>query len=318
MNLLKCKSENILMRKKILITGISGFLGSQIAKDLILEGNEIIATKRTSSILWRCQEYFNNITWIDINEDNWQSKILEFHPEIIIHTAWSGVSANDRDDWDVQLSNIEFTLKLLQIAKECKIKKFIGFGSQAEYGNFSGIIDENYPLNPNSAYGSSKIVISQIINNFCTINEINWYWFRLFSFFGELENNNWFIPTLIDKISSVQKMDMTPGEQKYAYMYVGDLARIIFKIVKSNITSGIYNISSSKAISLLELTNKIIEIINPTESKINFGAIPYRDNQSMHIQGLNLKLEKELGGKIDELDFNVALNMVVKYKLNEI
>jgi len=304
------------MPKKILITGISGFLGSQIAKGLILEGNEIIATKRTSSILWRCQEYFNNITWIDINEANWQSKILEFNPEIIIHTAWSGVSANDRDDWGVQLSNIEFTLQLLQIAKECKIKKFIGFGSQAEYGNFSGIIDENYPLNPNSAYGSSKIVISQIITNFCSINEINWYWFRLFSFFGELENNTWFIPTLIDKIKTVQKMDMTPGEQKYAYMYVGDLARIIINVVQADISSGIYNISSSKSISLLGLTNKILEIIKPIESKINFGAIPYRPNQSMHIQGSNVKLEKELGEKINELNFNDSLEKVVIYKLN--
>lgn len=305
------------MHKRILITGISGFLGSQIAKQLISLGHKLIATKRPSSNLWRCEDYANKLTWINLNEANWQSKILEFHPEIIIHTAWSGVSAIDRDDWDIQFSNIEFALKLLQIAKQCKVKKFIGFGSQAEYGNFSGIVDENYPLNPTSAYGASKIAISQIIKNYCSINEINWYWCRLFSFFGEFESNNWFIPTLIDKILSIQKMDMTPGEQKYAYMYVGDLAKTISKIVETDINSGIYNISSSKAISLLELTNKILEIIKPIESKINFGAIPYRANQSMHIQGSNLKLETELGEKIEELDFNDSLNKVIEYKLNK-
>jgi len=305
------------MHNRILITGISGFLGSQIAKQLISQGNELIATKRQSSDLWRCEDYANNITWVNINEADWQTKILEFHPEIIIHTAWSGVFATDRDDWEVQFSNIDFTLKLLQIAKQCKLKKFIGFGSQAEYGNFSGIVDENYTLNPNSAYGSSKIAISQIIKSFCSINQINWYWFRLFSFFGELENNTWFIPTLIDKISSVQKMDMTPGEQKYAYMYVGDLARIIGKTVEVDINSGIYNISSSYAMTLVELTNKILELIKPAKSQINFGAIPYRTNQSMHIQGSNLKLEKELGEKIDELDFNDSLSKVVNYKLNK-
>jgi nucleoside-diphosphate-sugar epimerase len=305
------------MHNKILLTGISGFLGSQIAKQLIFQGHKLIATKRTSSDLWRCEEYANKITWINLNEANWQTKILEFNPEIIIHTAWSGVSATDRDDWDIQLSNIDLTLKLLQIAKQCKLKKIIGFGSQAEYGNFSGIIDETYPVNPNSAYGSSKIAISQIINNFCSINQINWHWFRLFSFFGELENNSWFIPTLIDKISSVQKMDMTPGEHKYAYMYVGDLARIIGKIVEVDISSGVYNISSSNAISLLELSNKILELIKPTESQINFGAIPYRQNQSMHIQGSNSKLEKELGEKIEELNFNDSLSRVVNFKLNK-
>lgn len=305
------------MYNRILITGISGFLGSQIAKQLISQGHELMATKRSNSDLWRIEDYVNKIPWININESNWQSKILEFHPEIIIHTAWSGVSASDRDDWDVQLSNIDLTLKLLQIAKQCKLKKFIGFGSQAEYGNFSGIVDENYPLNPNSAYGSSKIAISQIINSFCSLNLINWHWFRLFSFFGEYENNTWFIPTLIDKISSLQKMDMTPGEQKYAYMYVGDLARIIGKTVEVDISSGIYNISSANAISLLELSNKILELIKPAESQINFGAIPYRPNQSMHIQGSNSKLEKELGEKIDELNFNDSLSRVVNFKLNK-
>ena len=112
-------------------------------------------------------------------------------------------------------------------------------------------------------------------------------------------------------------MDMTPGEQKYAYMYVGDLARILGKLVVTDITPGIYNISSSKAISLLELTNKILEIINPTESKINFGSIPYRANQSMHIQGSNLKLETEIGEKIEEIDFIDALNKVINYKINK-
>jgi nucleoside-diphosphate-sugar epimerase len=148
-------------------------LGSQIAKQLIFQGYELMATKRSSSDLWRCEEYANKITWINLNEATWQTKILEFNPEIIIHAAWSGVSAADRDDWDIQLSNIDLTLKLLQIAKQCKLKKFIGFGSQAEYGNFSGIIDENYPVNPNSAYGSSKIAISKIINFFCYLLGFN-------------------------------------------------------------------------------------------------------------------------------------------------
>jgi len=192
------------MHSRILITGISGFLGSQIAKELISQGHLLIATKRPNSDLWRCEDYLNKVNWIDLNDATWQSKILEFHPQIFIHTAWSGVSAFQRDDWDVQFSNIDFALKLLQLSKQCKVKKIIGFGSQAEYGNFSEIVDENYQLNPSSAYGAAKIAVSQIIENYCSINEINWYWFRLFSFFGEFESDNWFIPTLIKKIISIQ------------------------------------------------------------------------------------------------------------------
>jgi nucleoside-diphosphate-sugar epimerase len=303
--------------KSVLITGVSGFLGSQIAKHLILKNYEVIAIKRESSNLWRCQEYIDKIKWVNTDDEQWEDKILDFLPQIIIHSSWSGVSAFERDNWNMQFTNVVFTLKILEIAKKCRTKKIIGFGSQAEYGNFSGIIDENYSLNPNSAYAAAKISVSDIIKNYCSINCIDWYWFRLFSFFGELESDNWFIPTIINKIINGQKMDMTPGEQRYAYMYVGDLAKNIGLIIDSSILSGIYNISSNRAISLQELTNKIIAIIKPKTTQINFGALPYRENQSMHIQGSNLKIEKALGTKLEELDFDTSLNKVISYLLNK-
>jgi nucleoside-diphosphate-sugar epimerase len=302
--------------RSVLITGISGFLGSQIAKQLLLDGYNLIATRRESTNLSRCEKFKSHINWIDLEDKDWQNKVIKFKPEIIIHSAWLGVSANDRDNWPVQFSNVEFVLNLLSVAKSCKVEKFIAFGSQAEYDVFSGVIDENYPIKPSSAYASAKVAVSQIINNYSTLNGFNWYWFRLFSFFGELEDDNWLIPTLIKRIHSLELMDMTPGEQKYAYMYVGDLAKIVSKIVDFNLDAGIYNISASNAISLLELTKKILKIIKPISSQINFGAIPYRANQSMHIQGSTYKLETALGIKIHEIDFDDSLASVVKYKLN--
>ena len=300
----------------VLITGISGFLGSQIAKQLLLDGYKLFATRRAITDLKRCEYFINDINWIDLADNDWQNKVIKANPNIIIHSAWLGVSAKDRDNWSIQFSNIEFVLNLLSVAKSCKVEKFIAFGSQAEYGVFSGVIDENYPVDPSSAYASAKVAVSQIINNYSTLNGINWYWFRLFSFFGELEDNNWLIPTLIKRINSLEQMDMTPGEQKYAYMYVKDLAKLVSQIVSLSLDSGIYNISSSKAISLLELTEKILYIIKPLSSQINFGVIPYRANQSMHIQGSTDKIEKALGFKIHEMDFDDSLASVVNYKLN--
>jgi ABC-type oligopeptide transport system ATPase subunit len=69
--------------------------------------------------------------------------------------------------------------------------------------------------------------------------------------------------------------------------------------------------------NLVEIANKILALINPKTSKINFGALQYRENQSMHIQGSTLKIERELGEKIIESDFNNALSKVVKYKINK-
>lgn len=302
------------MNKKVLITGITGFLGSQIAQELNDKDFELIAIKRNSSDLSRCSEFSKNVNWIDLS-NNWEEQIIDLKPKIIIHSAWEGVGAVDRDNWQVQMNNLQFTLKLLSIAKEVNVEKFIGFGSQAEYGTFSGIINEDYVINPKSAYGLSKYLCSETIKVFCEQNNIDWYWLRLFSFFGEKEGNNWFIPTLIKNISENKPMDMTPGEQRYAYMYIGDLASIIVKLVKSSANSGIYNLSSKQSVSLKEIVEKIINIIKPLNSQVNFGSLPYRDNQPMLIQGTVSKLEGEIG-VFSETSIDDNLKKVVEYIIN--
>jgi nucleoside-diphosphate-sugar epimerase len=300
--------------KRVLITGISGFLGSQIAQNLIDNGFELVALKRQSSNIKRCNDFKENVIWIEVNE-NWEQEVIGLKPQIIIHSAWEGVGAKDRDNWHVQTNNLQLVIKLLSIAKDVKIDKFISFGSQAEYGHFSGVIDEDYKLDPKTAYGLNKYFCSQIIKVFCEQNNIDWYWLRLFSFFGEKENDNWFIPTLIKNILENKSMDMTPGEQRYAYMYIGDLANIICNLIKSSANSGIYNLSSKNSISLKEVVDKIIKIIKPLKSQVNFGAIPYRDGQPMLIQGAVFKLEAEIG-ELYETSFDKNLEKVVEFIIN--
>tara|TARA_B110000114_G_scaffold185799_1_gene235021 strand:+ start:59 stop:976 length:918 start_codon:yes stop_codon:yes gene_type:complete len=301
---------------KILITGITGFLGSQLAEYLLSQGNLVIGTKRNSSSLERCKTFSENITWVNLEDQNWKQIIINYKPEVFVHAAWSGVGSIDRNNWHVQLKNIDFTLTLLEIANEVKVEKFIGLGSQAEYGLFSGNIDENQPIKPVSAYGSAKHLTAQLIQSYCEQNTINWYWLRLFSFFGEKEADNWFIPTLIKNIYNNNKMEMTPGMQKYAYMYVKDLSIIIGRIINSSIKKDIYNVSSKSAFKLKTIVEKIINITGSTNSKINFGALPYRENQPMLVKGDTNKLSKELG-EIVETNFDENLLKVVQYINNQ-
>ena len=305
------------MSKKILITGITGFLGSQLGEDLINKGNIVYGIKRNNSSLERCKTFAEKVIWVNIEDDNWKQMVLSYKPDIFLHSAWEGVGAVDRDNWQVQLKNIDLTLALLDIAKTVKVEKFIGFGSQAEYGFFSGKIDENHPVIPVSAYGLAKNVISQLIKCYCEQNNINWYWLRLFSFFGEKEAENWFIPSVIKNIYNNKPMDMTPGLQRYAYMYVNDLSNIVGRIINSSIKSNIYNLSSNEAFELKTIVEKIIKIVNPSNPQINFGVLPYRDNQPMLVQGDSSKLSNELGDLI-ETNFDKSLFNVVEYVIKNL
>jgi len=307
------------MGGKVLITGITGFLGSDIAAEFLSEGWEVIGLKRQNSKLWRCDEFVDKITLIDIDSSkDYKCEIINNRPEIIVHCAWGGVAAGDRIQYKSQVENLELLIDILEIAKEIKISKFIGLGSQAEYGTFSGKINEEYPSEPTTAYGVAKLMALNLVKGFCNENGINWYWLRLFPIFGEKEEENWLIPSVIKKIKQGIQMDLTPGLQRYSYIYVKDLSNCIYNIVSielSSSTSGIYNISGEGAITLRDLVEKIKNKIN-INARLNFGALAYRPYQSMHMEGDMRKFNENIS-KISYSNFDESLNKTILYYLKK-
>jgi len=297
---------------KVLITGITGFLGSHIAENLIASNITVIGLKRKNSDIWRCRDFEDAIHWIDLDEEEGYVKELSSMDfDTVIHGAWIGVESDLRDNWVEQSKNISFLLSLLEISKNVGASKFIFLGSQAEYGNFNGKINELYPANALNAYASVKLACLELVKTFCLTNNINWIWLRLFSFFGEKENSNWLIPSLIHSMKIENQKDFTNGEQKYAYLYVKDFAAIMNKVVKSSIQSGVYNVSSSEVRSIKSLIEEVRDYVNPN-FVLNFGVLPYRENQSMHMEGDCEKLFSQIG-RISSTDFRKALVNTLEY-----
>lgn len=299
---------------KVFLTGASGFLGSHIAELLLESGHDVKALKRKTSEI-KTLPFYHDIEWYDI-EDEWLDKILIFSPDIIIHAAWNGVEASYRNNWEKQLSNIPFVYDLLEIAKISHSKRFISLGSQAEYGSFSGKIDESCQVNPTDAYGAVKVMAQQLIQSFCERYHIDWVWLRVFSVFGERESKNWLIAgTIIELLNKIESLDFTLGEQKYAYLYVGDFAQAVLKVVETEDQKyGIYNISSNKAVKLKDIILMIKDILN-SKTRLNFGAIPYRVNQPMHIEGDINKFFLAFGS-INISDIRHKLEQVIIYYKN--
>jgi UDP-glucose 4-epimerase len=298
-------------KKYILITGVTGFLGSHIAEKLI-DKYYIIGLKRKNSNIWRCEEFKQKVIWIDIDgEKDYINELKHYIIDTIIHGAWIGVQSIEREDWPLQAKNIQFLFELLEVAKNSANKKFIFLGSQAEYGNINGVVSEDQVCDALNAYGSVKLACLEILKTFSKNNNIKWVWLRLFSLFGEKENDTWLFPSLIKKFKNESGMDFTLGEQMYSYLYVKDFALIIDKIVKFEIQSGIYNVSSKVTRSIRTLVEEIRDKINP-KFQLNFGVLKYRNNQSMFLQGSTDKLKNQIG-EIEITEFSIAIENTIKY-----
>lgn len=302
---------------KILLTGATGFLGSHVAENLLAEGHELLLVKRSTSKLSNCVQIQQKVQWLDSDNNLWIKEAADFRPEVILHCAWKGVVAIEREDWNVQLCNLTLMEELLQVARISSTKQIICLGSQAEYGLFSGCIDESYPINPTTKYGIMKLAALQVLRSFAGINKIEWQWLRVFSIYGERESENWLIPSVICKIlSGVTSMDCTKGEQIYSYLYVKDFAKAVCMTVGAKGKSGIYNICSSEAIRIIDLLYLIKERTCPA-FELNIGSIPYREGQSMCILGNTDKFLSTFG-QYEESTLTDRLPKLITYYRNKV
>lgn len=298
---------------KIFETGATGFIGSYLAKHLLAEGHELLCLKRTTSNLFRVDECKEKIKWVNTTDD-WTRVFRMFQPDIVFNLAWDGVSSSDRVVWPKQVHNIEMQQTLLDLSLECGVRKFIGTGSQSEYGDFEGTVAETFPANPKTAYAAAKLACLDLLKAFCEINKIEWYWFRLFPLFGPSETDRWLIPSLVKSILTQDHMDLTVGEQVLPYLYVGECAKAMASPIISDNKSGVYNVCADNPQPLRNLVGAIRDKVNP-EFQLNFGALPYRYGQSMYMCGDTSKLATNLY-KLDTSTFKKKLEETIKYYID--
>jgi nucleoside-diphosphate-sugar epimerase len=299
-------------KQRVFVTGGAGFLGASIIRQLLSDGCEVMAAKRTQTNTFRCKDFFDKVIWVDTMSSSYQQTVIDFNPDVIIHAAWAGVSSKERADWGIQMSNFQMLADILKISEQTLVKKIIILGSQAEYGAIAETVDENYPVMPNDAYATCKLASQKIIETFCGQKGIDWYWLRVFSVFGPTEAGNWFIPWVIGNQLKNTDIDLTGCEQEYDYLFIDDFAVMVSNMVNvSKSIPGIYNICSGKTVKLKTITEIICKCIGG-KGKLNYGTIPYRPNQSMKISGDNSKYNVTFG-KIKVTDIDYAIKQTISY-----
>jgi len=201
-------------------------------------------------------------------------------------------------------SNLKVLLNLYERFKEDKnLKLFIQFGSSEEYGNEGSPFKETMRESPNSPYA----LVKQLTVNTALMLHSN-YGFpamvvRPANLFGMYQNTSKFVPYVIQQLKAGEPLNVTPCEQKRDFIYAEDFAWAINQLVLNytKTVGEIVNVGSGESISLKD----IIEICHghiSSSSVVNYGALPYRENEVM-----NLKCDEEKLAKIinHEIKFNI-------------
>lgn len=283
---------------RILLTGATGFIGSYVVSYLLARGYDVAIIIRPQSNPWRINDVLSRLHVIygDLNDQySFVNNVRSFAPEITIHLAWYGVGNRFRND-PYQINNIQASLNLLEAVHSVGCRSWIGLGSQAEYGIYNQVINEEMPANPVTIYGITKLCTCLLTQGLCNLYGMRFIWLRLFSTYGPKDDHNWMIPYVILTLLRRERPALTAGKQRWDYLFVEDVAEAIYHVMTNSNAKGIFNLGSGKSYTVRSIVERIRDLIDPSLPLV-FGEIPYQADQIMHLQADITRLQKTTGWK---------------------
>lgn len=257
------------MTEKVLITGGTGFIGRNVVDELIKRGYEVHSLVYPPFMPERegLIQYEMNILDSKAIEEFFKKHSFEN----LIHLAWYvGAKCHVHElnlDWTIA------TLNLLKNFKEHGGKKFVGAGTVSEYEyKYGYLIEDNTPTSPETLYGESKNSIYKIAKVYCSQNEIDFKWPRVFNLYGPDEKPQRLMPSVINSCLKGEDVKVSDCLKFQDYLHVFDTARGIVDVFESDM-EGAVNICSGSPVQLRTIVEKIAELTD-FKGKILWGAIP--------------------------------------------
>lgn len=255
------------MNKHLLITGGTGYLGSNLIQSLLFKQYKISVLVRATSSMTRIESFRSQINLVLM--DNLDVFFKENVVDGIIHTAASYGRKGEVLE-EVINSNLVFPTKLLNIAIENKVKVFIN-------------TDTSLPRDLNS-YSLSKAQFKdwllQLSNQIKIINIIPEY------FYGPNDDDSKFVTGVLNKLNNnVESIDFTTGIQKRDFIYIEDVVSAYSCILENldnfeNFTN--IPLGTATTISLRHLVELTKEMSENKTTTLNFGKIPIRNGDVMN------------------------------------
>ena len=289
------------MKKKILITGINGFLGSHLAKYL-KSSFEVLGLEYSLNNLFRIES--EKFKVYDVFSKPLENIFIENEIYAVIHVA-TIYRRKLEPLQNLLKTNVLLPVNLLELSNKHGVSLFLNTDSFFNNSSYSYSYLSDYTLSK-----KHSIDWIRLMSNSSSCKIVN---MKVFHMYGENDSPSKFIPHLIDTILREETfIDMTPGLQTRDFIYVNDVVSAFETVLKNELkltNYQEYEVGSGKSFSIKHLA-ELIQKISKSKTELNFGAIPYRKGEIMESVCNNKKLI-ELGWT-SKFSLNVGLSKIIK------
>jgi CDP-paratose synthetase len=253
----------------ILVTGGTGFLGSHLTRRLAREGNSVIALLRPTSDTRRIADVLERISIRRTDDPDWETIFRDRRIDIILHCATS-YGRREPDPVSLLEANLFLPLRLLEMGKKHGVRVFI---------NTDTILDKRV-----NHYSLSKSQFREWLRNYA--RDLVCVNIAIEHFYGPGDDESKFVSFIVASIlKQVDRIELTRGEQKRDFIFIDDVVDAFMRVIAHSPgrEKGYYpfEIGTGRTLDVRTFVTLAREIAGNRRTILDFGAIPYRDNEVM-------------------------------------
>ncbi len=259
-----CGEDSYICPMRILVTGANGFVGYYLVRDLLLAGENVIATGRGNSVY--NFNSFSNYSYeqLDFTDPFAVHDFFEkYQPATVIHAgAMSKPDDCEARQWEAYTTNTEGTLTLLMNAAEYK-SFFLFLSTDFVFSGHEGMYQEEAERAPVNFYGRTKMEAEDAVMEY----EGNWAIARTVLVYGQQQGSRGNLLTVVkDKLEKGETYNVF-NDQVRTPTYVGDLVQGLISIVNKKQT-GIFHLSGEDVRTPYEMAVETAEFLKLDASLI--------------------------------------------------
>lgn len=283
----------------MLVTGATGFIGSHMARRLVIEGAEVSVFMRATSDPYLLADVLDRVTVHEVDicdEDGVREAMARICPDVVFHLAAIGMSEPFVSPPVAVRVNVQGTLHLLEAAHQCGVRRFVHSGTAYEYGDAANNDATNKELlDPVNTYAASKAAARAFVRLYFRVYGLPTVNMRLFAVYGPGQPPKTLISSAVCAALQDRDFPMTPGEQMRDFVFVGDVVESYLRAaVRTGIEGMSIDLGTGRAYKIREVMTKLFEIAG-SRGKPLVGALAYRPSETMK-QVANTRPARDLLG----------------------
>lgn len=262
---------------KVFVTGISGFVGANLARRLLSLGHEVHGIVRPNKDPWRLMDISDNLVLHRqdlLDREKLHATLMAERPEVVYHTAVYGAYSSQKDADLILRTAVMSTFDILTAAKAAGVGMVVNTGSSSEYGTKDHSMREDEIVEPSSYYAIGKVAATYLGQYMARVEKLPVITMRPFSVYGPYEEPGRLVPTIIGKALDNEDILLADPATARDFIYVDDVVEgLIAASARVDLSGEVFNLGSGRQEKLEGLMEAVMHATGSI-SKLLWGAYP--------------------------------------------